>query len=235
MIYVYGDTHGGETAYELNNRMWKEQNNLTENDLLVILGDFGYLWDSSMSEKEQCQLNVFANKKYNVAFIDGNHENFNRVNALPAKDLWGGNVGVIECDRGNVYHLKRGEVYTFNNKKIFTMGGALSVDRWNRYNQISWWPEEAHSNADVDNALNNLEKHNYEVDYVLTHTAPSSIIKKILPKALKHNNDPASLFLEDLTEKNLQFTDWWFGHFHENITIDDKFHCHFNTTPKAIF
>jgi hypothetical protein len=50
------------------------------------------------------------------------------------------------------------------------MGGALSIDKHLRMDRVTWWKEEEISNIDFKNAISNLEKFNYEVDYVLTHT-----------------------------------------------------------------
>ena len=235
MIYVHGDTHGGYHSGTLNSSVWTKQKQLTIDDTLIILGDFGYLWEQEMSNQEKFHLNTFANKKYEVAFIDGNHENFDRVNSLLQVEKWGGKVGMLKMDKGNVYHLKRGEVYTINDKTIFVMGGALSVDKNTRTPKIDWWQEEAHSYADIENALTNLEKHNFNVDVVLTHTCPSSIIQHILDTELYIDNDKihdsASVFFDALiNDYSLKFKEWHFGHFHIEKSIGN-FYCHFYNLP----
>lgn len=36
----------------------------------------------------------------------------------------------------------RGEVYNIEDKKIFVMGGAYSIDKYMRKANISWWEQE---------------------------------------------------------------------------------------------
>ena len=50
MIYVTGDIHGGCT---MNNIIeWEEGKNLTHDDYLVIVGDFGIPWKFSITEDD---------------------------------------------------------------------------------------------------------------------------------------------------------------------------------------
>ena len=56
------------------------------------------------------------------------------------------------------------------------MGGATSHDKWCRKEHISWWKEEVPSAKMMEHGLDNLEKNNNKVDYILTHCAPTSIM-----------------------------------------------------------
>ena len=62
----------------------------------------------------------------NIAFIDGNHENYDRLKKYPVTDWNGGKVQIIS---DSVIHLMRGQVYQIGEEKIFVMGGARSHDR----------------------------------------------------------------------------------------------------------
>ena len=44
-VYVTGDTHGDIDWSKLNTTHFPEQKDLTEDDLVIIAGDFGGLWD----------------------------------------------------------------------------------------------------------------------------------------------------------------------------------------------
>ena len=243
-IYVVGDTHGGLNDYYLRSKVWVEQKELTNKDILIQLGDFGYFWQPKMSKEESFKLTTFANKKYQVSFLDGNHENFDRLHLLPTMKQWGGHMGVLRIGDGEVYHLRRGEVFNFNGIKIFIMGGAQSIDRGNRLEGISWWKEELHTHKEIDNALENLEKVNFEVDYILTHTCPTPIIQKLAVNFKgyyvdpERYQDPCSTFFDHLLlEKKIKFKEWHFGHFHVNETIEyqDKiFRCHYDAKPHKL-
>ncbi|MCK5017956.1 MAG: metallophosphoesterase, partial [Candidatus Peribacteraceae bacterium] len=108
-VYVCGDTHFGYDDWKLNNRNWPLQKDLTKDDYLIITGDFGLLWDAEPTKQEIFNTKVLANRKFTTLFVDGNHENFTRLDALEEIDMFGGKVGKV-CD--SIYHLKRGYVYT---------------------------------------------------------------------------------------------------------------------------
>jgi len=65
-------------------------------------------------------------------------------------------------------------------------------------------------------------------DYVLTHTAPLSVVLKVFGRHFNHNpkfKDPLSVYLDEI--KNVYLIDykhWYCGHFHEDFfEADDKF------------
>ena len=74
-------------------------------DTLIICGDFGYIWDGR--KREQKRLDYLNKIGVKVLFCDGNHENFNVLNAYPISEMYGGRVHKI---RDNIIHLMRGEI-----------------------------------------------------------------------------------------------------------------------------
>ena len=57
MIYITGDTHG-----ELDRFKGKELRRLGKNDVLFVLGDFGFLWDGGKEERKR--LDWLAKRPY---------------------------------------------------------------------------------------------------------------------------------------------------------------------------
>ncbi len=155
-------------------------------------------------------------------FIDGNHENFTLLNSYPISIWKGGKVHRISND---VIHLMRGQVFEIENKKFFTFGGGNSIDKMHRTENYSWWKDEMPSKTEYDEGLIELEKNNFEVDYVLTHTVPLSIFNKIISeKGLRAISGEEQLqnYLELVLEKT-SFKSWWFGHFHFDMGFDKFF------------
>lgn len=202
-IYLVGDTHG----------TW---NNLTkfnhalDNDIVIVLGDFGFIWEPSMMYIPALQRH-FKEMNSLLLFVDGNHENFDVIETLPIISKWGGDVHYVDS---NIYHLMRGQVYNIFGNSIFTMGGAVSIDKDRRAEFISWWKQENINHKEIETALDNLEKVNFTVDYVLTHTAPHSIVSEL-------HGDHNSGFITDYNTKILEefysritFKKWYFGHHH---------------------
>jgi hypothetical protein len=158
---------------------------------------------------------------FTTLFIDGNHENFNRLMRFPVESGYGGKVGVL---RPSVLHLRqRGHVYTIDGRKIWCFGGGISVDKNYRSEGISWWSQEEPSTAEYCYGLNQLEKHNWEVDFVVTHAGPSGAVDAMgLPPLREsfgdkvYEYDPVSPYLEHVSRK-LRFKKWFFGHYHKDI------------------
>ncbi|NFC89040.1 metallophosphoesterase [Clostridium botulinum] len=218
MIFVTGDTHIPNDIEKLNELNFTEYKNLTKNDYVIITGDFGAIWDNS---KQELYWREWLQKKnFTTLFLDGNHENFDLLYKFPIEDRFGGKVHKIN---DSIYHLMRGQVFNINGLKFFTMGGASSADKENRIKNISWWEDEIPDSNEMTEGLDNLRKHNNEVDYILTHTCSSSILQDITEiYEFQHKpEDDVNKYLEIIEEK-VKFKHWYFGHFHEDIKIDHK-------------
>lgn len=161
------------------------------------------------------------------------------LNALPER-LWHG--GRIHEVRPHVLHLMRGQVFDIEGYTFFTMGGASSHDiqdgildpeepgfeerYWRmrraramfRVKGVSWWTEELPSDEEYEEARKNLDAHDWAVDYILTHCAPTSITQKIIPHA---RADRLTDFLEEVKNR-ARYHYWLFGHLHDNQAVDKK-------------
>ena len=124
MIYITGDTHADFSKFEKNKL--PIQTEMTKDDYVIICGDFGGVWNYIVeSMYEKCWLDWLNEKNFTTLFVDGNHENFERLYRYPVEEWHGGKVHKI---RESVIHLMRGEVFDIDNKKFFTFGGAKSHD-----------------------------------------------------------------------------------------------------------
>jgi hypothetical protein len=103
-------------------------------------------------------------------------------------------------------------------------GGADSVDKSIRTPGVSWWPEELPSSSEINHALDNLEKHQYAVDYILAHTAPQDIASEFFRRygSLMYNPDPTRIFLQHVCS-SCSFEGFYCGHWHEEWTYG-KYH-----------
>ena len=208
----------------ISKKAMKQQNiMLTEKDYLIILGDFGGVWyyPESRFYKQDVYLQKWLSKQpWTTLFIDGNHENHDLLNQYPIEEWNGGNVHHIVKDK--IIHLMRGQIFNIDGQTIFTMGGAQSHDMEIRQEWINWWRAELPSFQEYETAINNLEKNNWKVDYVLTHCCSSSGAKELLQE--KYNSADESLleaFFEGLT-KNLTYDRWYCGHYHMNKNISNN-------------
>ena len=220
MIYVTGDTHIPYDIHKLGASHFAAQKSLTREDYVVICGDFGGIWQAHDPEAEYW-LKWLNRKNFTTLFVDGNHENFDLLDACPVEMWCGGQVHRI---RDNILHLMRGQVFHIDGLKIFTMGGAASLDKYARVEGKSWWARELPSLAEYEEAAVNLAEADHQVDFVFTHTAPTSIAAQL-------RQDPAEKELTDFLEHikcTVEFRGWFFGHFHQDIDIENKYYAMFN-------
>lgn len=211
MLYITGDTHGSFDRI----LKWTETTNLNKDkDFLFILGDFGYIWDNKRTSFEKDNLDFISCLPFITLFIDGNHENHERLNSMRVVNFSGGKAHKVY---DSIYHLMRGQVYEIAGKRIFTFGGASSIDKHLRTEGISWWKKEEFNYREANTAYENLNKIDWEVDYVLTHSAPFSIRDKLF-----ESNKPSSTerMLEAML-RNIKFKRWYFGHYHIDKKMDN--------------
>ena len=217
MIYVTGDTHGQIDTAKLFPGSFPDGKTLSRDDYLIIAGDFGGIWNGGEHDKN-C-LEFYAEKKYTILFVDGNHENFDLLNAYPV-EIWNG--GKIHRITENVIHLMRGQVYEIDGKTFFTFGGGISIDKARRIPYVSWWPQEEPSVAETEEALENLGKYNNKVDYIITHAAPQSIMRNELSqiRSMMKMDCETEKFLDYLyNDLKVEYEMWFCGHYHMDAFI----------------
>lgn len=246
-IYVTGDIHGDPTRFSSGAFYeQKEFGGNKEDNTVIICGDAGLVWNRDGENRhEKWWLDWLEEKPFTTVFCDGNHENHWRLAEYPVKEWHGGLVHEI---RPHVLHLMRGEVFTIEDKKFFSFGGASSHDirdgildpndfathdafmnTWKKWDKdrfklfrvlgYSWWAEELPSKEEMDNAIKNMEKHNWKVDYIITHSPPASVIA-LLGHGL-YEQDILTKFLEELRGRT-EFKRHFMGHMHVDHAMNEK-------------
>lgn len=236
MIYITGDTHSDFSRFTEEN--FPIQSKMTKDDYIIICGDFGGVWTfEEESRREKELLDWLNNKNFTTLFVDGNHENYTRLYNYPIEEWKGGKVHKI---RDSVLHLMRGEIFDIDNKKIFAFGGARSHDiqdgilnldeeekiyeyrkrgAYFRIRDFSWWDLELPTSQEMENGIENLEKINYKVDYIISHCCPTSI-QALINSTYKR--DILTDYLQQISEK-CTFKRWYFGHYHDYKQVTSQF------------
>jgi len=210
--YTIGDIHG-EINY-LTNKNFPEQKELTKDNILFFLGDFGLYWYypqvSELYKKDYNKRKELATKKFTSFIIPGNHENYDLINELPIIEKWGGKVFVDEYDGNFLYIACRGEIYLIDGKTIFTFSGALSSDIEDR------------NNIDELNTYKKVKKYRYGqlVGVINKKVKIGSIShwKSELPTEEEYNYG-----LENLSKLNYN-VDYIFSHTCPNSIIEEFIH-----------
>lgn len=249
MIYITGDIHGDPTRF--SKEAFPEQDTMTKEDYVIICGDFGLVWDKEESKNERYWLNWLQNKPFTTLFVDGNHENHDRLDAMPVSEWNGGKVHFV---RPNVIHLMRGQVFTLQGQTYFTFGGASShdiqdgildpaayafgtqdpdfkakrkyLDSMNaiyRIKGVSWWKRELPNEQEMAEGLENLKKCENKVDYIISHSPCTSDMFLMGGRGL-YQPDIISNYLEEV-RATTEYKKWYFGHMHLNKQVSMQDIC----------
>lgn len=231
-IYILGDTHGDMACFARYVNKYK-----IEKCTIVHVGDFGFSIDAHGQQTEDKYSKSLAH--YNKMFsarditmyvIRGNHDD-------PA--YFDGRFML-----SNLKLLKDYTTLELNGQTWLFVGGALSVDRWERKwagGEGKWWF------ADEKFVLNKLEIDKLpKIDVVVTHTAPetvcsyelvgrSEIVHHMVAKGdhsllteLWHEQKLLQELYDILEFQGSPLTNWYFGHFHKSVKDTykhTKFRC----------
>ena len=209
MIYVTGDTHG-----QIDRFQEKAVKRLKKQDTLIVLGDFGFLWDDS--KQEQKNLRWLTKRRYQLLFIEGCHENYDLLRDYPEVEYKGGRARHLG---GNLYQIQRGSVLEIEGKRLLCFGGGESDGEYERELGVNWWPQEMPTEAELAACTDNLAACGDQVDYILTHDAPASLVE--FTGMLRQQPNRLHLFFDQLM-KRVQYTGWLFGKYHRDQRLSVK-------------
>lgn len=243
-VFITGDIHGDTgRLYHID---------ASVGDYIIICGDFGLIWDyEGESLREKTELDSLADLDCTILFVDGNHENFDRLNAFPEEEWHGGKVHKI---RDNVLHLMRGYIFDICGKNFFAMGGArchdikdgvykcpediekIRVLSNNPYSLFRiegmniWYDQEVPNEEERQRGLKNLEKVNNKVDYIITHEAPTNLLFRLYSTGTEKYD--FTDYLEKI-EGMIDYDMWYFGHHHINKKFDLRHQCLYERVVKC--
>lgn len=217
MVYITGDMHGDlERLYD------KEFRKLKRGDILIVCGDFGYIFDGSKQEKEV--INFFAKRKFVTAFVEGTHDNLNTINRA-RETVWKG--GKVHRIKGNLLHLMRGQVFTIDGNRYFTFGGGESTDKDMRVAQGFWWREEEPTPVEMADGARALDEVGCRVDYIITHEPPSRVKSAMLLRRGDSDNvNKLNGYFEEIG-RSCDYRHWYFGSLHEDKVVTEHHTCVF--------
>ena len=251
MVYVTGDCHADFRKFSTDR--FPEQKEMTRDDIVIICGDFG-IWDNSNEEKYW--LKWLNEKPFTTVFVDGNHENFDRLygTEFQTVDFHGGRAHKI---RPHIFHLMRGYMFTFDGKKFWCFGGASSHDiddgildgadfetpqafyaaikqaykygKQFRINHISWWEQELPSQEEMDFGMKTLEENNFETDFIISHCCPQDVASALGFRG----SDKLTMYFNKVASRT-KFNRWYFGHYHGEESVWGKFVLHYDKIERIV-
>lgn len=157
-IMLVGDTHGDVGCVVHALRLAADLNINT----VVQLGDFGFTHVGKRDSLANLSSHL-VDSDQQLWWVDGNHEDFDNLGRLGATPDDAEPTEIAP----NIHYLPRGYVWVWGGVRFMSFGGAVSVDKLDRTEGFSWWPQEEITQAQVDRTVGIGE-----VDVLLTHDAP---------------------------------------------------------------
>lgn len=120
MIYLTGDTHNDFS--KLSNKSLKKQSlKLTEDDYMIVTGDFGICWAHDKTFDWNCKW--FAERSFTTLWVQENHENYDMIAEYPLEEWHGGLVRHIVRD--SQYFIQS---YALQHERTHHMAASDSTD-----------------------------------------------------------------------------------------------------------
>lgn len=227
-IFITGDQHGC-----VDNILYLDyKENLTENDLVISLGDFGTpYWSAKRKVKNDLNtFELFNCIHTNYAIIQGNHsKRFERVKWFKQIEFCGANSFYFS-QYPNFHFLQNGKVYNFNNMTFLIIGGGYSVDKYYRLEHNMTWESEEQLNDKEKSEIRNLISANGNYNFILSHVAPLELQPTwlFLPQVDQSKVDSTQeVFLSEI-RKQVNYQGWFFGHYHGDYIIGEKEYLLYN-------
>lgn len=217
MIAITGDKHGQYDDF----LYMCEQLGLTIDDVFVILGDAGINYYGG--KRDEVLKNYLVQLPVTIFAIHGNHERRPSTIDTYKEKEWRGGIVYYEEAYPNLLFAKDGEIYDFDGKKTIVIGGAYSVDKYYRLAMgYHWFEDEQPSQEIKDYVEQQLEKVNWKVDIVLSHTAPLKYEPtEVFLKGIDQSEvDKSTEIWLDKIEDKLDYKKWYCGHYHTEKLID---------------
>lgn len=216
MIYITGDRHGQFADIALFCR----QNQTKKEDIMIIVGDAGINYYGVRDRPLKQYLQNFPITFFS---IQGNHEErpFN-IPGYKLQPFHGGEV-YVEEEFPNLLFAKDGEIYNFEGLNTVVIGGAYSIDKHYRIEHGYMWFKDEQPSKEIKKEVEaTLDRVGWDVDVVLTHTAPIHYepTEWFLDFVDQSRVDKSTEEWLDTIEKRLKYKKWYMGHYHGSKKID---------------
>lgn len=199
-LLLAGDTHGD--AANINHLFNKAKGNDCEK--ILVLGDFGHFPHLKSGRTFYNEISRSAIKNgIELHWIKGNHDNHHDLKQYS---------GCVEL-HPNIFFHQNLNVWTWGKYTFCAIGGAHSIDKECRTEEIDWWSNEQISLSDIEGAAHIQSP----VDVVLSHDCPISVdISKYLDykRDIKtHGNRQKLQDIVEILKPKMLFH----GHYHQRI------------------
>lgn len=215
-LILTGDVHG-ELLKRFSYRNDDRLRELTKDDTVMVLGDFGCpfgvnhpSYHAHFKSAEDYALTWMQDRNWGTTLaLLGNHDDREAIAAMDRTVYQGQRFPHI----GNIIYLDKPCVLILAGKRCLCIPGAKSHDIMYRKPHISWWPDEE---IDIDAVKTLLAGTDRSFDMVLTHDIPAHNLTDFPPTE-------GEVFLESLIEqKQIIYKKWYHGHMHNQYCVRNR-------------
>ena len=218
MIYITGDKHRRFKDVEL---FCERMGTSADKDVMIVLGDAGINysigWDDEKLKRYLSRIPI------TLFCIHGNHEiRPYRISSYDDNYAFHGGRAYFDKRYPNQVFAIDGQTYDFDGKKCFVIGGAYSVDRYFRTENVSWWSDEQPDDFVKTYVTNRMDAHGWKQDIILSHTCPYKYIpREMFISGVDQStvDDSTERWLGSIEEK-CEYRKWYCGHYHTDKSID---------------
>lgn len=141
-----------------------------DNDIKVIIpvGDFGFKFPKEFIHVWRQWLENDDERR--IYWLDGNHDDHDYLRDVVMKGQ--SYDEPVAHWHPNFMYCPRGSVATIGETKCQFVGGAYSIDRWQRKLGKTWWEDECTSEEDMHRAVRNGTP--ADIDIMFTHDCPGT-------------------------------------------------------------
>lgn len=225
-IFITADLHGSfkpiRDFYIYMNSNYNKSSSLTEEDVIIVLGDFGGNYFFNHRDKEFKE----KLKSYKAQFfiVRGNHEQRPSLCAEKYPNLWTkekmfDNQVWVEKEFPFIkYAIDFPCVYNIHGHKTLIIPGAYSPDKLYRIeHNWSWFEGEQLTEEEMKYGLNLIKENNNKFDIILSHTCPIIFepTDLFLPTINQNLVDRTTERYLGNIEYNVDYKLFLWGHFHK--------------------
>ena len=225
-VWVTGDTHGN---FEWLDNWCTDHKTTKETDLLIILGDAGFMYYGQKKAREKYMKQHVQNCPITVLCVRGNHEDrpsnyTSTCFTIMEKDPIVPSGYYFEPDYPDIWYAADGSTFNINGKRCLFIGGAYSIDKEYRIMMgWRWFADEELTNEEMNNILDKVDHKHF--NYVFTHTCPEAWQPYDLFLSFVDQSKVSKKMEQFFTTVSeiIDFDHWYFGHFHAhrpNMEID---------------
>ena len=138
-IYITGDVHG-DAISRFSYRKHPQLRELTAQDIVIVLGDWGIPWNKHTQEQDKYTIKFLNEKPWTTIALRGNHDNTDALREMPQEEKYGGKMRRLVIDgvtADRTFIVDEPTILTLEGNRCLCVPGADSHDVWPVYNSFT--------------------------------------------------------------------------------------------------